>query len=137
MKRVIIALLLVLPGMIYAQSDSLKLPKLYVTEKTFSIGFELGDKEVSYNDVAPHLKLHNTEAYYLWRRQESNTVTSLVFSTIALAGGITGLVTKNDQLKGVAFSLALSSFAGSLLFDSAAKNKRTKAVSIYNKAAGY
>jgi len=137
MKRVIIALLLVLPGLIYAQSDSLKLPKLYVTEKPLFVGFELGDKEVSFNDIAPHLKLHNTDAYYLWRRQESNLTTGLVFSVITIAGGVTGLVSKNSQVKGLAWSAALLSVTGTVGFNSLAKSKRTKAVTMYNQGAGY
>jgi hypothetical protein len=137
MKQLTIALLLFIPGFIHSQSDSLKLPKLYVTEKFSSIGFELGEKEIEYNQVAPHLKIHNAEAYHLWMKQESNMITGIVFTALASAGALTGLLSKKREVKAVGWSAAVVSLSATYVFNSSAKNKRTKAVNIYNKGAGY
>jgi hypothetical protein len=137
MKQLTIALLLFLPGFIYAQSDSLKLPKLYVTEGFLTSGFELGDKKIGYNEVAPHLKVHNAESYHLWMRQEAQTKTSIVFSIIGIAGAVTGLVAKNSVTKSAGWVAASTSFLATTVIDLSAKGKRTKAVDIYNKGAGY
>jgi hypothetical protein len=73
----------------------------------------------------------------LWMKQESNMITGIVFTALASAGALTGLLSKNREVKAVGWSAAVVSLSASYVFNSSAKNKRIKAVNIYNKGAGF
>lgn len=134
-KPLLIAGLLCLACCARAQSD--KLPKIRITDGFFSTQIELGDKDVTGKEIRLHLEKTNPEAYHKWRRYESLSNQSAVFTVVCVAGLVGGLLLKNDNAK-------LASLGGSVVFGGiglgtalGAASNRKKAVDQYNRSAGY
>lgn len=112
-------------------------PKIRFEEGLFSTKWELGDKDVKQADIAAHLQKTNNDAYYQWRRADALETQTLIWTILATGSVVGALLVKEKAFK-------YGGFGGGVLFGSialgtalASDSKRNKAVTIYNRFAGY
>lgn len=120
-----------------AQVSTNKLPKIRYQEGFLSTKWELGDKDVRPADIRLHLEKNNQEAFYQWRRADALDVQTVIWSLLCAGAGVGAIFIKDDKPK-------LAALGGCVLFGGigivtglTAGGKRKKAVTLYNRAAGY
>lgn len=117
--------------------DTTKWPKLRVNSGFLSTEYELGDKDVSAKDVRLHLEKANPEAYHQWRKSESNATTGLILTLGGAIATLVGATTTESTTGAAAYITAAGLYTGALIASISSGANQKKAVSTYNKFAGY
>lgn len=112
-------------------------PKLRYNVGFFSVQYELGDQDVTSAQVLDHLQDTNAEAYYLFRKSQSQSTTGTIFSIVGSAGLLVGLLSKNNTTKIIGYGGALVGSIVSLSFTLSSQANAERAVNTYNAAFGY
>ncbi len=114
-----------------------QLPKIRFHDKLFTTAWELGEKDVAQSDIRAHLQKNNADAYYQFRRSESLTNQTSVFLLLGTAGLLCGVLLKNDTAKIAGLGAGVGFGSAALIAALSADSRRDKAVSLYNRFAGY
>lgn len=120
-----------------AQVNTGNLPKIRYQEGFLNTRWELGDKDVRAGEIRLHLQKNNQEAFYQWRRSDALDVQTVVWALLCAGAGVGAVLLKDDKPK-------LAALGGCVLFGGiglvtglTAGSKRKKAVTLYNRTAGY
>lgn len=128
--------LIMLPLAVFSQTGSQSQPKLRYQNGFFNVKWELGQKDVTANEVQLHLDKTDTDASYNFKRARALEKQSAIFTILASAALIAGLSTKDEAaIAGYGTCIVFSSIGLGTSITS--KKKYDKAVSIYNRKYGY
>ena len=122
---------------LHAQVTTIKLPKIRYQEGFLSTKWELGDKDVKPADIRLHLEKNNQEAFYQWRRADALDVQTVIWSLLCAGGAVGGVLLKDDKPKLVALGGCVLFGTIGITTGLVAGSKRKKAVTLYNRSAGY
>jgi len=134
MKNLLFILAFFFAANLFGQHDQ---PKLRMSSGFLSSKYELGDKDVSDEEVSLQLEKTCPAAFYDWKRANALSTQSTVWSVVSCAGLLTTLFAKKDNvvIGGAVVCLVGSGFAiGTILGES---SKRDKAITAYNRQFGY
>lgn len=131
-----IILCLILPLMTMAQTNT-KPQKLRYTSGFLSGQYELGDKDITENEVGLHLEKNLPSAYTDFEKGRSLEKSSLLWNLVGLSGLITGISSDDPTLQLLGYGVGAVSFTFAFVNLSKGSKKKSKALKDYNQHFGY
>lgn len=130
MKFLFFALLFI--SALSIQAQDFPREKVRYSVGMFTSSFEIGDQEVTEDQLISHFKHYDTNAYSLVNKARSQAKTANILLLTGSAGLLLGLLSKSTSAQIGGYGAAVASYSGALVFALSSGNNLDQSITTYN-----